>query len=159
MPRAPTGGRARERGHRGGADPRAAALDRQYVETYLEKTGDEWVWEDSALYYALSLDQFALPAARVLLRFPTLVLALSRFALLLVRCQSAARPLLSTASTASARAARRRATQARCCWSSTAAGAASPSPRSHSSTGGRGLPPPPAAVVSRPDARRPPPAA
>lgn len=60
-------------------------LLRQYVETYLEKTGPEWVWEDSALYYALSLDQFALPAARVLLQYPTALLVLSRASFLLVR--------------------------------------------------------------------------
>lgn len=57
----------------------------QYLETYLEKTGPEWVREDSALYYALSLDQFALPAARVLLRYPSALVFLSRASLLLVR--------------------------------------------------------------------------
>ncbi|MCB0403144.1 MAG: HTTM domain-containing protein [Bdellovibrionales bacterium] len=44
-----------------------------YVFTVLLKTGDEWRVDGTAVYFAMSLDQFQLPAARFLLQFPTLM--------------------------------------------------------------------------------------
>ncbi len=44
-----------------------------YFFSALLKTSDEWRTEGSALYYALSLDQMALPLGKVLLNYPTLM--------------------------------------------------------------------------------------
>ncbi len=44
-----------------------------YFFSALLKTSDEWRTEGSALYYALSLDQMALPLGKVLLNYPTVM--------------------------------------------------------------------------------------
>lgn len=44
-----------------------------YFFSALLKTSDEWRTEGSALYYALSLDQMALPLGKVLYNYPTLM--------------------------------------------------------------------------------------
>ncbi|MCB9253685.1 MAG: HTTM domain-containing protein [Bdellovibrionaceae bacterium] len=48
-----------------------------YIFTVLLKTGDEWRVDGTAVYFAMSLDQFQLPAARFLLQFPKLMHALT----------------------------------------------------------------------------------
>ncbi len=53
-----------------------------FVTGYLKTGGDPW-WDGTAIYYALSLDQFALPLGERLLDYPDLLTALTYSVLLL----------------------------------------------------------------------------